>query len=188
MINILKAEFTKNILTTVYSCPNCSYQKEEIDDFNIADKERKAEKARDNKLLAEYREEFCLDDKTGEEMLHFFEQLSSLMNEMKEKKEKDKDPLIQKARNLKILTVTQLEKLIEDTIEKEGYEDLKFGKPEMGQYVIIDFSVNETKDERQESYRVLSLFLNHMLKSVPGKRGAKVGRGRSRPYAYHGSL
>jgi len=31
------------------------------------------------------------------------------MNEMKEKEEKDKDPLIQKARNLKMLTVTQLE-------------------------------------------------------------------------------
>jgi hypothetical protein len=44
----------------------------------------------------------------------------------------------------------QLGKFVEDTIEKEGYKDLKFGKPEMGQFVIIDFSVNETKDDRKE--------------------------------------
>jgi len=84
-------------------------------------------------------------------MLHSLEQLARLMDEWKETEKNNKDPLVQKARKLKMLTVVQLEKLIEDTIEKEGYKDLKFGKPEMGQYVIIDFSVNETKDDRQET-------------------------------------
>ena len=159
-----KSRFAKDVLTTVYSCPNCSYKKEEIDDFNESTKEYKVEKARKNKLLAEFREEFCVDDKTGQEMLHTYEQLSRLMNEWKEKEKKDKDPLIQKARNLKKLTVAQLEKLIEDTIEKEGYKDLKFGKPEIGQYVIIDFSVNETKDDRQESDSII--ILKKLIKSI----------------------
>ncbi|MHB1441289.1 MAG: hypothetical protein ACYCXO_00900 [Candidatus Humimicrobiaceae bacterium] len=159
-----KSKFTKNILTTTYSCPNCSYKKEEVDDFNKSDKERKAEKVREKKLLAEYRDEFCVDDKTGQEMLHAYEQLARIMDEMKEKEKKDKDPLIQKARKLKKLTVAQLGKLIEDTIEKEGYKDLKFGKPEMGQYVIIDFTVNETKDDRQESDSIFTL--KKLLKSI----------------------
>jgi hypothetical protein len=83
-------------------------------------------------------------------MLHTYEQISRLVDEMKENEKKDKDPQIQKARQLKKLTVIQLGKLIEDTIEKEGYKDLKFGKPEMGQYVIIDFSVNEAKEDRKD--------------------------------------
>ena len=159
-----KYEFVKNVLTTIYSCPNCSYKKEEVDDFNEIEKGQEIKKAGKNKLLAEYREEFCVDDKTGQEMLHTYRQLSRLMDEWKEKEKKDKDPLIQKARNLKKLTVAQLGKLIEETIEKEGYKDLQFGKPEMGQYVIIDFSVNETKDDRQESYCIITL--KKLIKSI----------------------
>jgi hypothetical protein len=86
------------------------------------------------------------------------------MNEWKEKEKKDKDPLIQKVRNLKKLTVSQLGKLIEDTMEKAGYKGLKFWKPEMGQYVIIDFSVNETKDDRQESDSISTL--KKLIKSI----------------------
>lgn len=146
----VKSNDVKNILTTTYCCPKCSYKKEDIDDFNALKKERETREARENKLLADYRKEFCVDDKTGNEMLHFYEQMAKFVDELKEKEKKDKDPLIQKAKKLKKLTVAQLEKLIESTIEKQGYKDLKFGKPEMGQYVIIDFSINETKDDRQE--------------------------------------
>jgi hypothetical protein len=146
-----KSNDVKNVLTTIYSCPNCSYKKEDVDDFNELKKEREAREARENKLLTEHGKEFCLDDKTGEEILRFYEHISKFVNELKEREKKDKDPLIQKVRKLKKLTVVQLGKLIEDTIEKDGYKDLKFEKPEMGQFVIIDFSVNETKDDRQEN-------------------------------------
>ncbi len=145
-----KTKNVRGVLTTTYTCPNCDYKKEDVHDFNKSKKEREAREARENKLLTEYRKEFCVDEKVGEEMLHTYEQLSRFMNELKESEKKDNDPLIQKARQLKKLTVMQLGKLLMDTIEKEGYEDLKFGKPEMGQFVIIDFSVNETKEDRKE--------------------------------------
>jgi hypothetical protein len=163
-----KSNDVKNVLTTIYSCPNCSYKKEDIDDFNELKKDRETREARENKLLAEYGKEFCVDDKTGEEMLRFYEQMSKFVHELKEREKKDKDPLIQKARKLKKLTVVQLGKLIEDTIEKEGYKDLKFGKPEMGQYVIIDFSVNEAKDERQEydSINILKKLIKGILEDT----------------------
>ncbi len=145
-----KSALVKNVLTTMYFCSNCSYKNEEVDDFNNWEKEQKAREARENKLLSKYRKEFCVDDKTGKELLNSFEQLSRIINEFKEREKKDKDPLIQQARKLKKLTVTKLEKLIGDTIEKESYADLKFGKPEIGKYVIIDFSVIETRDDREE--------------------------------------
>jgi len=160
-----KSEYAKDVLTINYSCPNCSYKNEEIDDFNEIEKECEASEARERKLLAEYREEFCVDDKTGREMLHFFEQLSRIGKEWEEKKRKDRDPLIQKARQLKKLTVAQLKKLIKDTVQKEGYTDLKFGKPEIGKYVIIDFSIIETKDNREEhkSQNTLKKLINELL-------------------------
>jgi len=110
--------FHNNILTTVYSCPSCAYKKEEVDDFNKDEKEWKEREERENKLLEKYRSEFC-DNKRGEELLSFYECLSRLGAELKEKERKGKDPLIQKARQLKKLTAIQIKKLIEDAIEKE---------------------------------------------------------------------
>ena len=163
-----KSKDVKNVLTTIYSCPSCSYKKEDVDDFNELKKEREAREARENKLLAEHRKEFCLDDKTGGEMLRFYEHMSKFVDELKEREKKDRDPLIQKVRKLKKLTVVQLGKLIEDIIKKEGYKDLKFGKPEMGKYVIIDFSVNETKDDRLEydSINTLNKFIKGILEDT----------------------
>lgn len=163
-----KYTYNKNVLATIYSCPNCSYRKEEVDDFNKSEKEQEAREARENKLLAEYRKEFCVDDKTGEEMLRSYEQLSRLVSEFKEKEKKDKDPLIQKARQLKKITVIQLRKLVEGTLEKEGYIDLKFGKPEIGKHVIIDFSVIETEDNREEynSQNTFKKLINRLLKNT----------------------
>ncbi len=163
-----RSAYAKNVLTTVYSCPNCSYKNEEVDDFNDLEKEREEREARENKLLAGYRKEFCVDDKTGKEMLHCYEQLSRIIGELKEKEKKDKDPLIQQARQLKKLTVMQLGKLIEDAFEKEGYIDLKLGKLEIGKYVIIDFSVIETKGDRKEynSQNALKKLLNGLLENT----------------------
>lgn len=163
-----KSEYTKNILTIIYSCPNCTYKNKEVDDFNKSDKEREEREARESKLLAEYRKEFCIDDKTGKEMLNCYEQLSRIVSEFKEKEIKDKDPLAQQARQLKKLTVIQLKKLIEASLEKEGFTDLKFGKPEIGKYVIVDFSVFETKDDRKEyeSQRILKKLISGLLENT----------------------
>lgn len=163
-----KSKNVKNILTTTYICPNCDYKKEDVYDFSKSKKEREAREAKENKLLAEYRKEFCVDEKVGEEMLHTYEQISRFVDEMKEREKNDNDPLIQKARQLKKLKVIPLGKLIEDTIEKEGYADLKFGKPEMGQFVIIDFSVNDTKDDRKEydSQNTLKKLIKRVLEDT----------------------
>ncbi len=145
-----KAKNVKGILTTIAACPNCGYKNKDIYDFNKSKKEREARESRETKLLTEYRKEFCIDEKVGEEMLHSYDQISRFVDEMKENEKKDNDPLIQKTRQLKKLTVMQLGKLIEVAIGKEGYKDLKFGKPEMGQYVVIDFSVNEANENRKD--------------------------------------
>ncbi len=58
--------------------------------------------------------------------------------------------MYQRARQLKPLKIGQLKELLEKTIEPEHYKDLAFAKPDMGQYVVIDFSVNDMQEDRKE--------------------------------------
>lgn len=43
-----------------------------------------------------------------------------------------------------------MKELISKTIAPEGYIDLQFGKPDMGRFVIVDFSASDSKDDRKE--------------------------------------
>lgn len=135
---------------TIYTCPNCSFTEKSVYDFKASEKERKERETRERKLLAEYRDEFCLSEETGQQALMDYEQLRRATEYFREKEAKDKDPLFQKARKLKSLKVLQLKELIEKNIEDKEYADLQFGKPEIDQFVIIDFTVNDTKDGRHE--------------------------------------
>ncbi len=163
-----KSTYVKNVLTTDHSCPNCSYKNEEVDDFNKSEKRQKEREVEEKKLLEEYRKEFCVSDKVGEEMLRTYEFLSRLYDEFKEKERKNRDPLIQQARQLKTLTVVQLQKHIAEILEKEDFTGLKFGKPEIGKHVIVDFSVFETKDNRKEyeSQKILKKIINRLLQDT----------------------
>lgn len=117
-------------------------------------------------MFAEYRDDFCLtnDDKSGPQALRDVEQLNIAVKYFREKEAKDKNPLFQKARQLKTVKALQLKELIEKTIENEGYKDLQFGKPEIDQFVIIEFTVNDTKDDRSEYES--SNGLKKLIKSV----------------------
>lgn len=155
-----KSKDDKDLSITIYSCPNCPYKKKSVYDFKASREKREQEKARESKLLAEYREEFCLNEKNGPEYLMSMDRIINFSKELKEQEEKEKDPIYQKTKQLKKITVAQLKKLIIKVIEKEGYKDLQFDKPEMGQYVIIPFTVQEVNEKRKEYYTT------HMLQKL----------------------
>jgi ribosomal protein L37AE/L43A len=159
---------TKDVLTTIYSCPSCSYQNKDVYDFKKSDMEWKAKLAKDEKLLTDYRKDFCYDDTEGPEAVTGLDQIVQFMKDLEEKEKKDKNPVYQKARQLKSLKIGQLKELLEKTIEKEGYQDLKFDKPEMGQFVIISFSVNDMKSDREErdSVDTLKKLINGALEGT----------------------
>lgn len=163
-----KSKETKNVSTTIYLCTKCSYTKKDIFDFKKSREDREKKETRDKKLLAEYRKEFCYDDKVGPEAVMSLDNILRFADEMKEKEKKDKNPIYQKARKLKSLKIGQLKELLEKTIENEGYQDLAFARPEMGQYVIIEFSVNDMKYDRKEgeSINQLKKLINEKLKDT----------------------
>ena len=144
------SKHTKNLLKTIYSCPNCKYRNEDVHDFKKSEEKRKKREVRDKNLLAEYRKEFCLDDEEGPKAVLNLDNIVKFVDEMKKNEVKERDPVYQKSMQLKSLKIGQLKELLEEVMEKESYKDLKFDKPEMGQYVVIDFSVNDMKEERGE--------------------------------------
>lgn len=140
----------KDDLITTYSCPNCSYKRREVDNFKKSDAEWKKREERDRNLLEKYREEFCYSEEVGTKAVLDADMLMRFVQDLKETEKKEKDPIYQKAKKLKILKVVQLKLLLEKALHKMGYLDLAFDKPEIDKYVIVGFSVNDTKDDREE--------------------------------------
>lgn len=140
----------EHVLETKSSCTQCSYTKTDIDDSTAFWKEQKEKEAKGKKLLTEYRDEFCLNDKNGPKYLASIDGIISFAKEMKEREKKEKDPICQKAKQLKKLKAGELKELLEKKMTQSQYSDLQFGKPEMGKYIIIDFSVNDMKNNRNE--------------------------------------
>lgn len=140
----------KDTLTTVTSCKQCKYKNKDVIDFKKSRKEREAREKRDKELLDTYRKEFCLDGKEGADAVQNMDAIRRFVEELKQQEVKDKNPVYQKAKQLKQLKIGQVKELLEKTIEPEGYKDLQFGKPDMGQHVVIDFTVNDMQEERDE--------------------------------------
>jgi hypothetical protein len=126
-------------------CSQCSYIIEEIDDHKKWEKEKQ-----DKELLNKYRDKFCLSKKEGDEFVYTIERLKSFRNEQKRLEKKRKDPRYIKAKKLKKLTLIQVKRALINALAKNYYQDLQFGKPNIGKYVIVDFSVNNTKEDRHE--------------------------------------
>ncbi|MDD2823141.1 MAG: hypothetical protein PHQ59_03585 [Candidatus Daviesbacteria bacterium] len=140
----------KGILTTTYTCTNCSYTNSEIYDFKKSKQEREERDAWEKKIFEENKDFFCYNDENGPRAVADMEHFTESFKWIEEEQKKNNDPLIQKARQLKTLKALQLKDLIQKTIEVERYVDLQFGKPEIGQFVIIDFTVNDSKEGRSD--------------------------------------
>lgn len=138
------------VLTTKTTCPNCKYESEEIMDFKKDDEEWEEKQKRDRELLKKYRHKFCLSEEEGNKQVHEKIQLKITMDHLQAITKKTEDPRYNKAKKLKMLKFVQLKSLVEKAISKTGYEDLAFDKPEIDRYVVVGFSVNDTKDERGE--------------------------------------
>ncbi len=155
----------KNTTIFIEKCTKCSYKKEDIEDWDKKDKEREEKEVKDRKLLAQYREEFCLNDKNGPEYLTSMDRIMAFSKEMEEREKKEKDPIFQKAKQLKKLIIVELEQLLLKSLDKKDYIKFNLGTPEMGQYVIVPFTVQEINKKRndRESDLILKKIIDKTL-------------------------
>jgi Zn ribbon nucleic-acid-binding protein len=139
-----------NVVTRIRKCGICKFSDTNINDFDAQEAEWKKKQQEDKELLKKYRDEFCLTDKEGKEYIFSTAQLERTVDLLGEKEKRENDPAYKKAMKIKKLKIGQLKEIIVKAIEKEGYQDLSFEKPEMGKFVTVKFSVNDMKDERGE--------------------------------------
>lgn len=138
----------KAVWTT--KCTHCDYKNIEVDDFDEWKKQRDKERKEDERLLQKYRAKYCLSEKEGQEYVEYKVRLNNITELMKEHDRKNADPAYQKAKQLKKLTVIELEKLLSEILEREKYIKLSFDKPEVDKHVIVPFTTQDADTSRKE--------------------------------------
>jgi Zn finger protein HypA/HybF involved in hydrogenase expression len=146
----LKIDDKKDITTWTYKCTGCDYKKVDVDDHKKWKVEHDLKEKKDKELLEKFRKDFCFTEEEGNHAVQRSENLSDLMKDIKSREEQKKDPVYQKAISLKKLKVVEVNKLLKEAVEKEGFIELQFEKPEMGRFVAVPFVVQDGKPERSD--------------------------------------
>ncbi len=138
------------VITWTTKCSACGYKDIDVDDFSKKDEERAKEEAENKALLEKYRSEYCLDDKQGQENLNILEALEYSKFAHDDEMRKYDNPVYEQVSKIKKLGIGELEKLLTPLFEKQGYIKFSLDKPEMGQFVIVPFSFQETETQRNK--------------------------------------
>jgi hypothetical protein len=138
-----------NIITFTTHCPSCGFDETEIEDLDKHKAEREKREKDDSELLKKYREEFCLSEKEGAQHIEFIESMQVASEVYEEEKQKYDDSAYQTVVQLKRLSIVDLEKLLHDHLDKEQYVKLSLDKPDIGQHVIVPFSIQDANSSRE---------------------------------------
>ena len=139
-----------NIVTTIWTCSYCKYIKKAFEDYTKIDEKWEKEQSEDKKLLQKYRSIYCFSEKDGQEYIESTTQLKAAVKWFAGKEKQEQDPAYQKVKKLKKLSVVELEKLINEVLEKNKYVKLTFDKPEIDRCVIVPFTVQDANRSRKE--------------------------------------
>lgn len=145
------------VSTTTEKCTSCTYKNVEVEDWAKHKLEREAEKKKDIELLEKYRSEFCLSEKEGKEYIELVEAMEVANVVHDEEMHKFDNPLYERSLQLKKTNITDLEILLTKSLESAKYAKLSFEKPEIGQYVIVPFTVQDTDSSRRDRISVSEL-------------------------------
>lgn len=145
------------VLTTTEKCTSCKYKKIDIDDWGKDKLEAEAKEKADKDLLEKYRKEFCLSDEQGKEYIELMESLEVAKVVYDEEVQKYNNPTYEASIKIKKTNITDLEKLLTTVFEESKYTKLSFEKPEIGQFVIVPFTVQDNDSSRRDKISVSEL-------------------------------
>lgn len=146
----IEADEKEDKTTWIYKCTGCDYKRVEVDNHKKWKLDQEQRKRSDKELLVQYKSKFCFTKEEGNEAILHMGQVANLVGIWKEQEKKKAEPAYQKAKQLKKLTVVQLQKLLDKKLTTEKFINLQFDKPEMGRCVIIPFTVQEADSDREE--------------------------------------
>jgi len=132
------------IINSKYICDKCGYTETDIIDLSEKPKKKDTNFDKD-------RQRFVMSNEEGQKYIATKHQMENIKNFMEEMKEKDKNKdLYDKLKGLKKLKVPELKELPSKELEKDKYISLEFNTPEIGKEVIINFSVQDNKNGRED--------------------------------------
>lgn len=159
----LKFEGEISIFTSL--CKKCGYKKVDKSDHGKFKLEQEAKEKEDKELLAKYRDRFCLSDEKGKEYINIMESWEVAHDVFEEELRKYDTTTYQKAISLKKISIVELEKLLNKKFEKEKFSKLEFKQPDIGKFVNVPFTVQDTNSGRKdhESVKAMEKILKETL-------------------------
>lgn len=135
----------KRSITTTYSCPDCHHSYKSRLDLGTKKADEDSDFERDRKI-------FCLSEERARTMQEYRMKWEAVQNQMDEdkKREAEKD-LYDKVASVEQLKIPQLIERLRLPIEKAGYIELTFDKPELGGYVTIRFNCMDSNSNREDA-------------------------------------
>lgn len=137
------------VITWTTTC-TCGFSETTIDDFEKNRARWKKEEEEEKQLLEKYRSEFCFTDEEGQKYIKYIETVKYAHEILDEEKRKYDNSVFQAAVQAKKLGGVELEKLLTEALEKHNYIKLTLDKPEMSQFLIVPFTVQDADSSRKE--------------------------------------
>jgi hypothetical protein len=138
-------------------CKKCGYKKVDKSDHGKFKIEQEAKKKEDKELLEKYRDRYCLSEEKGKEYINVIESWQVANAVFKEELHKYDTTSYQKAISLKKVSIVELEKLLREKFEKEKFTRLVFKPPDIGKFVNVPFTVQDSDSSRKDHQSVKAM-------------------------------
>lgn len=160
---------SKNEITTITTtCSNCDFKEVQKDNHKEFREKLKQEEKDDKEKLEKYREKFCLSQEEGDKLVQAFDEMDFANEVFEYELQKYGDDAYEKAEDISRLTVSKLKDLLNPELEKNKYSQIQLKEPNIGEFVEVEFSVEELDNTRtkQSSEYTLRNILNNILKTT----------------------
>ncbi|KKQ45972.1 MAG: hypothetical protein US63_C0008G0010 [Candidatus Moranbacteria bacterium GW2011_GWC2_37_8] len=135
-----------DIITMRMKCLVCGNEGNDTLDIGI----KKTEELVDENFEKD-KERFCISDKEGYEYLDYRRNMDELGKIIEKEKEKESQKEVyDQLKNLKRLTIVDLENTLAKQLEKNEYIKLELLNPEIGKDMIVPFTARDAKSDRVE--------------------------------------
>ncbi|MBI3618733.1 hypothetical protein HY213_01720 [Candidatus Peregrinibacteria bacterium] len=129
----------------VDTCKHCGHVEETI---SVLDEKEKVPTHEEIERFEYDKKRFCLTSAQGERYKHWIEGMKR-MDGLKKEQEANVE-FYDKLMEVKKLNIAGLEKLLKAAIKKTGYADLQISMPPPTGQIILNFSVRDTDEKREE--------------------------------------
>lgn len=139
-----KRSMKDNIMTVKHTCKSCGHTQTEKHDYN-----KKTEPIDPD--YNEKRKRYVLSDEEGQRYLAERPKLESVSELIDKMNEKDKNKeLYNKVDKLNKLKITELQELLNKKLTQHNYINLDFKAPEIDKNVIVSFTIQDNKSDRDD--------------------------------------